>query len=148
MTGKPNPWTSPPAPTTAGGEPAPAPVAAVAIVQRRATDVRDGDVIGLPEEVFIADRVPGAGAWRWHAVRSARLPNAHRWRLVMAPDEGEAGLVASVPLGFRVLRVSDDHPDQGQEYRWRVVAVREHDLVDVQVTTPQPPWRDAGRRLP
>ena len=40
-----------------------------------------------------------------------------------------------MPLGFRLLRVSDDRPDQGQQYRSLVIAVREHDLVDIQLRT-------------
>src|SRR5207248_2615378 len=66
------------------------------------------------------------------------LDNAHRWRWVYDVDqldEDETGFAESLPLGFRLLRVSDDRADQGPEYRSLVIAVREHDVVDVQVRT-------------
>ena len=97
-------------------------------------------MIALPDEVFVP--VPAhAGqrrTWIWQAKPSHRLDNAHRWRWlydVDPLDEDEGGLAESLPWGFRLLRVSDDRPDQGQEYRSLVIAVREHDLVDIQVRT-------------
>ncbi len=153
-----NPWDTAPAAVlpnpdadhpAAMGDASASGMAEIRVGLRRAADVRDTDVIGLPDEVFIAEHPVGGTGWRWHPVRSARLPNAHRWRLVMAcedPDDEHLALLASVPVGFRALRVSDDRPDQGCEYLWRVIAVREYDLVQVQIpiTLPAAP-PDAGR---
>jgi hypothetical protein len=62
------------------------------------------------------------------------------------PDDEHLALLASVPVGFRALRVSDDRPDQGQQFHWRVIAVREYDLVEVQTpTTPPAAPAPAGR---
>ncbi len=76
--------------------------------------------------------------WVWRNRPSHLLDNAHRWPWVYDVDqldEDETGFAESLPLGFRLLRLSDDRPDQGQEYRSLVIAVREHDLVDIQVRT-------------
>jgi hypothetical protein len=116
--------------------------ATVTVVQRRAGDVVQGDVIALPDEVFVPvpARAGPRRTWVWHSKPSHLLDNAHRWRWVYDvdqpdEDEDEVGLAASLPLGFRLLRVSDDRPDQGQQYRSLVIAVRDHDLVDIQVRT-------------
>jgi hypothetical protein len=114
--------------------------ASVTLVQRRATDIVCGDVIALPDEVFhpVPARLEGRRTWMWRAKPWQLLTNPHRWRLVCETDHldgDDAGIAASVPLGFRELRVSDDHPDQGQQPQSRVIAVREHDLIDVQAPT-------------
>src|SRR5262249_57461542 len=120
---------------------APPPTAGtVTVGQQRASDIAQGDVIALPDEVFVPvpARAGPRRTWVWHSKPSHLLDNAHRWRWVYdvdQPDEDESGLAESLPLGFRLLRVSDDRPDQGPEYRSLVIAVREHNLVDVQVHT-------------
>ena len=132
---------APPAtiPPTLGAPPA-AGTATPTVAQRRASDLAQGDVIALPDEVFVPvpARAGPRRTWIWQAKPSHRLDNAHRWRWVYDVDpldEDEGGLAESLPWGFRLLRVSDDRPDQGQEYRSRVIAVREHDLVDIQLRT-------------
>jgi len=115
----------------------PAAAATVTLVQRRATDIVCGEVIALPDDVFfpVPAREGGRRTWVWRSKPWRMLNNPHRWRLVCEADhlDDEAGIAASVPLGFRVLRVRDDHPDQGQQHQSLVIAVREHDLIDVQV---------------
>jgi len=73
----------------------------------------------------------------------ALLTNAHRWRWVYEvdklDDDAHAGMAGSLSVGFRVLRVSDDQPDQGPQYEDMVIAVHELDLVDVQVRTEHVP---------
>jgi hypothetical protein len=85
----------------------------------------------------------------WRAKPWRLITNPHRWRLVCETDHldgDEAALAASVPLGLRVMRICDEHPDQGGQYQTRVIAVREHDLIDVQVPTEvHAPRPDAGR---
>ncbi len=123
-----------PAPV-AGRRPTAAPT--VTIVQRRATDIVCGEVIALPDDVFfpVPARVGGRRTWVWRSKPWRMLNNPHRWRLVCQADhlDDDAAIAASVPLGFRVLRVCDDHPDQGPQRQSLVIAVREHDLIDVQV---------------
>jgi len=114
--------------------------ATLTVAQRCASDVAQGDVIALPDEVFVPvpARAGPRRTWVWYSKPSHLLDNAHRWRWVYDVDpldEDEGGFAESLPWGFRLLRVSDDRPDQGQEYRSLVIAVREHDLVDVQVRT-------------
>jgi len=128
---------APTAPPSGGPRPAP-PAATVTVAQRRATDIRSDDVIAIPDEVFVAvpARVGGRRTWMWRSKPSRLLANAHRWRWVYDVDEldeDDSGLAASLPLGFRLFRVSDDHPDQGQEYRSLTIAVREYDLIDIQL---------------
>ena len=128
-----------PIPPTLGAPPA-AGTATLTVAQRRASDVAQGDVIALPDEVFVPvpARAGPRRTWIWQVKPSHRLDNAHRWRWlydVDPLDEDEGGLAESLPWGFRLLRVSDDRPDQGQEYRSLVIAAREHDLVDIQLRT-------------
>jgi hypothetical protein len=136
-------------PTT--GRPAPVPAthrsaalvagpATVTVAQRRAADIGSDDAIAIPDEVFVPvpARIGGRRTWVWRSKPSWQLPNAHRWRWVYDVDEldddaGDAGYAASLPLGLRLLRVSDDHPDQGQQYRTLVIAVREYELIDIQI---------------
>jgi hypothetical protein len=92
----------------------------------RTTDIVSGDVIALPDDVFhpVPARAGGRRTWMWRAKPWRLLTNPHRWRLVCESDyldDDEAGVAASVPLGFRVLRVCDDHPDQGQQYGSRIM---------------------------
>ncbi len=114
--------------------------ATVSLAHRRGSDIVDGDVIALPDEVFVPvpARLGQRRTWVWRSKPSRLLDNAHRWRWVYDVDqldEDETGFAESLPLGLRLLRVSDDHPDQGQEYRSMVIAVGEYDLVDIQVRT-------------
>jgi hypothetical protein len=130
--------------------------ATVTVVHRRASDVVCGDVIALPDEVFFPiparDGAHRTFAWQSRPFRSLRNP--HRWRLVCEvdhldddePDDAAHGITASLPFGFRVLRVSDDDPDQGQQYQSQIIAVREHDLIDVQQRTPPDPAPDSQDR--
>jgi hypothetical protein len=126
--------------------------ATVTVAQRRATDIGSDDVIAIPDEVFIAvpARIGGRRTWVWRSKPSCQLPNAHRWRWVYDVDDldDDAGFAASLPLGLRLLRVSDDRPDQGQQYRTLVIAVREYELIDIQIrATPgqrQPSQHDAN----
>jgi hypothetical protein len=123
-----------------GGFPPAAGPATVTVAQRRASDVVQGDVIALPDEVFVPvpARAGQRRTWVWHSKPSHLLDNAHRWRWVYDVDqldEDKIGLTESRPSGFRLLRVSDDRPDQGQEYRSLVIALRETELVDIQVGT-------------
>jgi hypothetical protein len=126
--------------------------ATVTVVHRRASDVVCGDVIALPDEVFFPipalDGAHRTFAWQSRPFRSLRNP--HRWRLVCEvdhlddePDGAAYGITASLPFGFRVLRVSDDDPDQGRRYQSQIIAVREHDLIDVQQRTPPDPAPDS-----
>jgi hypothetical protein len=84
----------------------------VTVGQRRASDIAQGDVIALPDEVFVPvpARAGPRRTWVWHSKPSHLLDNPHRWRWVYdvdQPDEDETGLAESLPLGFRLLRVSD-----------------------------------------
>jgi hypothetical protein len=51
-----------------------------------------------------------------------------------------------VPRRFRVMRLCDGRPDQGQQVRTRVIVVGEYDLRDVQVPTGLPVPRPATAR--
>ena len=133
-----------------GGLPPAAGTAAVTIAQRRVSDIGQGGVIALPDDVFVpvTARDGERRTWAWHSTPSRQLTNAHRWRWVYDLDQhvaDETGLADSLPRGFRLLRVSDDHPDQDQEYRSRVLAVRELDLVDVQVQPTEPDRPPSGQ---
>jgi hypothetical protein len=95
------------------------------------------DVIILPELVYLPKRARGDGhpRWTWRERRSALLPGAHAWRWVydvedLAEDPDDLG--ACVSFGFVLVRVSDDQPDQGGEYRDLILCMRGLDLVAVQ----------------
>jgi hypothetical protein len=151
----PTPDRPTPAPSAAATDQAAVP-ATVTVVHRRASDIVCGDVIALPDEVFFPvtgrDGNHRTFAWQPRPFRLRRNP--HRWRLVCevdhldeepndeGPDGAVSGITASLPFGFRVLRVSDDHPDQGQQYQSQIIALREHDLIAVQQRTPQNPAPD------
>jgi hypothetical protein len=84
----------------------------VTVAQRRTSDIAQGDVIALPDEVFVPvpARAGQRRTWVWRGKPSRLLDNAHRWRWVYDVDqldEDESGLAESLPLGFRLLRVSD-----------------------------------------
>jgi hypothetical protein len=110
--------------------------ATVTIAHRRATDIRWGDTIAIPDEVFVPvpARVDGRRTWTWRGKPARLLANAHRWRWVYDVDQldDEPGMGDSLPVGFRLLRISD-YPDQAQEHRSLIVAVREVELIEVQV---------------
>jgi hypothetical protein len=104
--------------------------ATVTLVQRRAANIVCGDVIAAPAVVFhpVPTRLGGRRTWMWRAKPWRLLNNPHRWRPVTETNDlhnDPAAVAAGVPHGFRVLRVCDDHPDQGQQYKSRVIAVRD-----------------------
>ena len=67
-----------PIPPTLGLPPA-AGTATLTVAQRRASDVAQGDVIALPDEVFVPvpARAGPRRTWIWQAKPSHRLDNAH-----------------------------------------------------------------------
>ena len=69
------PATIPPA----AGFPSVAGTATLTVAQRRASDVAQGDVIALPDEVFVPvpARAGQRRTWIWQAKPSHRLDNAH-----------------------------------------------------------------------
>jgi hypothetical protein len=67
---------------SAAGFPSAAGTTTVTVAQRRASDVAQGDVIALPEEVFVPvpARAGQRRTWVWHGKPSHLLDNPHRWR--------------------------------------------------------------------
>jgi hypothetical protein len=128
--------STPDAGTAARHDPA-RPQAGIVVEHRRADQIVDGDVIILPDLVYLPHR-HGADAnprWTWREQRSAQLPGAHAWRWVYdvgALTEDPDGIGACLSLGFVLLRVSDDQPNQGGEHRDLVLCLRGLDLVAVQ----------------
>jgi len=116
----------------------PAAAGGIVVAYRRAEQIAAGDVIILPELVYLPEPEFGAGRprWIWRERRSARLSNAHAWRWVYDVNEltdDPDGIGGSVSYGFVLVRVSDDQPNQGGQFSDLILCLRGLDLVAVQV---------------
>jgi hypothetical protein len=111
------------------------------VAHRHPDQITEDDVITLPDLVYLPEQAHGDGhpRWLWREHRSMLLPGAHAWRWVYDADglgEDPDGIGACVSLGFVLLRVSDDQPNQGGEHRDLILCLRALDLVAVQAERP------------
>jgi len=115
---------------------------ATEIIQIRADRLSEEMIIRLPARVYSPESISSPSRpYRWtNSIRHTRQSWRYIYELTGTGDpfeidtEGIPGPQRFLGAGFVALRLADDVPGTG--YDWIVVALHEHDLVEVQQDVP------------